>query len=216
MPLTGTAAPATGPSAGPGSGVGTGQQQSAPSMAPDILSYGRRPPPPSNLGGQSPPHRPSCDSPPPPHPGATATAAWPAVGDRCPSALDPTPAPRVHVPLFRPLEWNPEMGPISPPTEYACSGHDLIFFVDTGFAHRMWEPRPGTPPGIDPPQNFYKQNMVGRRDLRAPTSGLVCGHPYLPPGPPQSWLPGPHDDPQPFDHHLLFRRLGRHFGLAGE
>ena len=40
MPITGTAASATGPSAGSGSGVGTGQQQSAPSMVPDILSYG--------------------------------------------------------------------------------------------------------------------------------------------------------------------------------
>ena len=41
----------------PGLRVGTGQRQSAPSMAPDIPSYGRRPPP-SNLGRQSPPHLP--------------------------------------------------------------------------------------------------------------------------------------------------------------
>ena len=58
MPLTGTATPGTGPGAGPGAWSREGQQQSAPSMAPDILSYGRRPPPPSNLGGQSHPHRP--------------------------------------------------------------------------------------------------------------------------------------------------------------
>ena len=58
-----------------------------------------------------------------PRPGATATAAWPAVGDRCPSALDPTPAPRVHVPLFRPLEANPETGLLPPRYQYAPSGN---------------------------------------------------------------------------------------------
>ena len=151
-----------------------------------------------------------------PPPAAALEPRWP-VTSPSPPCDNPSPSPRRHnrcrltnrrgpLPLGpRPAAGasgarpplpapggKPEMGPISPPTEYACSGHDLIFFVDTGFAHRMWEPRPGTPPGIDPPQKFYKQNMVGRRDLRAPTSGLVCGHPYLPHGLPHivaSWPP---------------------------
>jgi hypothetical protein len=40
-----------------GLGAGAGQQQSNPSIAKFILSFGRRQPPPSNLGGQSHPHR---------------------------------------------------------------------------------------------------------------------------------------------------------------
>jgi hypothetical protein len=32
---------------------------------------------------------------------------------------------------------------------------------------------------------------------------------------PTSWLIGPQDDPQPFDHHLLFRRLGASFCIVG-
>jgi hypothetical protein len=32
---------------------------------------------------------------------------------------------------------------------------------------------------------------------------------------PISWLPGSHDDSQPFDHHLLFRRLGASFWIVG-
>jgi hypothetical protein len=58
-----------------------------------------------------------------PRPGATATAAWPAVGDRCPSALDPTPALQVHVPLFLPLEANAEMGLRYPPGQDVPSGN---------------------------------------------------------------------------------------------
>lgn len=41
-----------------GCGAGAGQQQSNPSKAPGILSYGSRPQLPSNLGGQSHPHSP--------------------------------------------------------------------------------------------------------------------------------------------------------------
>ena len=74
-----------------------------------------------------------------PRPGATATAAWPAVGDRCPSALDPTPAPRVHVPLFRPLEANPEIGTPTPPDQYAPSGN----FSKKSFPEN-YPPRDGT------------------------------------------------------------------------
>jgi hypothetical protein len=46
-------------------GVESGQQQLDPSMTPDIPSYSRRPPSPSTSVGQSHPHRPPCDSPPP-------------------------------------------------------------------------------------------------------------------------------------------------------
>jgi hypothetical protein len=126
------------------------------------------------------------------------------------SALHPTPAPRVHVPLFRPLEWNPEMGPISPPTEYACSGHDLIFSSIPVLPIGCGNPGLEHPPGIDPPQKFYKQNMVGRRDLRGPTSGSVCGHPHF-----TSWSAHIVASWQSFDHHLLFRRLGASFWIAG-
>jgi hypothetical protein len=53
---------------GPGLRVGTGQQKSDLSMAPDILSYGRRPPLPSDLGRPVVRPRPSCDNQPPPPP----------------------------------------------------------------------------------------------------------------------------------------------------
>jgi hypothetical protein len=46
-----------------------------------------------------------------PRPGAKDTAAWPAAGDRCPPRSSVRRwRPRVHVPLFRPLEGNPETG----------------------------------------------------------------------------------------------------------
>ena len=57
-------------------GRGVGQQQSAPNMAPDILSYGRRPPPPSDLGRQSPLHRPPVTTSRCQHPAVITT--WPA------------------------------------------------------------------------------------------------------------------------------------------
>jgi hypothetical protein len=76
MPLTGTSAPATGQVQVQGRGVGAGQQQSDPSIAPDILSYGRRLPPPSNLGGKSHPHR---------HPVTTSSRHHPAVATTWPT-----------------------------------------------------------------------------------------------------------------------------------
>jgi hypothetical protein len=139
MPLTGTAAPGT----GSGSGVGAGQQQSDPSMEPDILSYGRRPPPPSNLGGQSHSNRLSCDSPPLPSPWRHRRAAWPAVGDRCPLALDADAgAPGTRPPLPAPGGKVGDGTPV-PPGQDALSGN----FFKKSF--------PGNSPRMGPaPKNF--------------------------------------------------------------
>ncbi len=123
MPLIGTAAPGTGPGAGPGAWSG----DSAVAAGPDQgTGHSFLWPPPAAAFE---PRWASCI---PialpvtarrPRPGATAVAAWPAVGNRCPSALDPTPAPRVDVPLFRPLEANPGMGLLPPRYQYAPSGN---------------------------------------------------------------------------------------------
>jgi hypothetical protein len=92
MPITGTAAPGTGPGVSPGRGVGAYQQQSDPSMAPEILSYGRRPPPPSDLGWPVASPSPSCDNQPPTTPLSSPPGApWQCrtIEERAASPLGP-------------------------------------------------------------------------------------------------------------------------------
>ena len=116
--------------AGPGKWSRGGEQQSDPSMAPDILSFGRRSQPASNLDGQSNPRRPPVTTSRRLRPKDTATAAWPAIGDRCPLALDPTPAPLgTRPPLSGP--WRQTRGWDSyPPCQYAPCGFFQKFIPD--------------------------------------------------------------------------------------
>jgi hypothetical protein len=52
----------------------------------------------------------------------------------------PTPAPRVPVPLFRPLEANPETGLLSPPIVYGRHGNFFKILFQ-----RLWDPCKGSP-----------------------------------------------------------------------
>ena len=106
------------------------------------------PPPPLSLASHH-PHRPSCDSPRPPRPGATATAAWPAAGDRCPSALDPTPAfPGTRPPLPDPREQSGDWD--SYPPWSRCPVRKFF---------SKFLPRKSRPPRHRPaPKNFITKN----------------------------------------------------------
>ena len=137
-------------------------------MAPDILSYGRRPRRPRTSVGQSPPHRPSCDSPPPsPRRHRHRCLA----SHRGPLPLGPrpdaAPAP-VPVPLFRPLEANPGMGLLPPRYQYAPSGN----FFKKSF------------PGNYPPDRTQGENLSREKSDRVtrPSGGesrSSMGHPYI-------------------------------------
>jgi hypothetical protein len=121
MPLTGTAAPRTDPGPGEWSrGSSSRTRAYRRTLTFVFLSYGSRRQLPSDLG-QSPPHRPSCDSPPPPSPRRHRHHCLANRRVPLPLGLDPTPAPRVHVPLFRPLEANPGKGLLPPRYQYASS-----------------------------------------------------------------------------------------------
>jgi len=109
----GTAPPGTGPGAGPGAWSRGRTAAVEPEHGEGHSLFW--PPPAAAL----------APAPPPSLPGH--------VGNCCPSALDPTPAPRVHVPLFRPLEANPGMGLLPPPVLYACPGPYAIFSAYTVF-----------------------------------------------------------------------------------
>ena len=139
MPLTGTATPGTGPGAGPGTWSRGRAAAVGPEHGAGHSSYGRAQSP-SDLGGQSPPHRPSCDSPPPPSPRRHRHRCLASRRGPLPLALGPTPAPRAHVPLFRPLEANPEMGLRYPPGQDAPSGN----FFKKSFSGIMTPPGDGT------------------------------------------------------------------------
>jgi hypothetical protein len=73
--------------------------------------------------GQSPPHRPSCDSPLPPSPRSHRHRCLASHRGLLPLGLDPTPAPRVHVPLFPAPGANPETGLLPPRYQYGPSGN---------------------------------------------------------------------------------------------
>jgi len=114
----------TGPSAAPGRGVRAGQQQLDPSIAKDndLLLPFLWPPPAAALGPRA---ASRLRIAPPvtarrPRPGATATAAWPAVGNRCPSALDPTPG--YTSPSSGPRGETRRLG-LPPPSQYDLPGN---------------------------------------------------------------------------------------------
>jgi hypothetical protein len=153
-----TTTPGTGPGASPGTCSRGGAAAAGPEHGAGHSFLWPPPNCPRTSVGQSPPRRPSYDTLPPPSPRLHRRRCLARRKGPLPSALDPTPAsPGTRPPLQAP---GGKVGDRShkPPTEYACSGHDLIFFVDTGFAHRMWEPRPGTPPPASTlPKNFMSK-----------------------------------------------------------
>jgi len=95
--------------------------------------------------------------------------------------LSPAAGPSYPVPLFRLLEWNPEMGLRYPPGRYAPHGDFFQKFI----------PGKIDPPGFDSPQKFYKQKSGRGIWPSGSDSGASLGNPDLSPAQPQSSLLGP-------------------------
>ena len=152
MPLTGTAAPGTGPGAGPGAW----SRGRAAAVGPEhgaghsfLMAAARRCP--RTSVGQSPPHRPSCDSPPPsPRRHRHRCLA----SRRGPLPLGPRPdagAPGTRPPLPAP-GGKPGDGTPTPPVLYAWSGPN---FFDIYVLHSGEIPAEDTPRVMGPrPKNF--------------------------------------------------------------
>ena len=119
------------------------------------------------------------------------------------------PAPP-SVPLFRPLEANPETGLLPPRYQDAPSGNFFkkSFPINSGIFLHPRVMGPGAKIFIS--KIWLGGGTFGRRLLALCVGTLTY---FL--VRPISWLPGSHDDPQPFDLHLLFlSRIGSLFGLT--
>ena len=144
MPLTGTAAPGTGPGAGPGAWSGQGSSSRTRAWRRTFFLMAAARSCPQTSVGQSPPHRPSCDSPPPSprhhrhHCLASRRGPLP-LGPR-PDAGVPVTRPPLPAPGGKPGDWDS-----LPPVLYAWSGHHSIFWAYTVFA-LPGRPRRKTPP----------------------------------------------------------------------
>jgi len=115
-------------------------------------------------------------------PGATAAATWPAIWERCPSALGPTPALLgTRTPLPAPGEESGDGTPV-PPGQHAPSGKFFIFRSG----------KIGRPPETGPHSNLSRNKIRLANPAFRDDSGPSLRDPYLPVGPAlivASWSP---------------------------